>query len=481
MTAFACPLGNGSGSREDLGARTARSALTDSESTVEELLDWLALCRERAAARIRRVPLGELDGWGFDPETGNLSHDSGRFFSVEGLEVHTDHHARGTWRQPIINQSDIAVLGVLAKEFDGVLHFLMQAKLEPGNVNAIQLSPTVQATSSNYGRAHHGSATPCVEYFTDPGRARVLTDALQSEQGTWFLHKRNRNVIVETSEEVEVRDNFRWLTLGQIHALLRVPNVVNMDARTVLGALPFAPAANPSARLRTTDERFGRALRRSLGVGEAADPARMTEILSWITRQRSRHVLVTRPVPLREVHDWSLGPRGLTHRHGRYFDVVGVTVTAEGREVSSWSQPLLRPCGTGVNALLVREFDGIVHVLVRITVEPGYRETVELGPTVQFRPHDHAHLPASRWPRFHDVVSSASGTVHYDVVQSEEGGRFHHALNRYLVVEVGAEFPTSVPEDFAWLTLGQLVALQRHSNYLNIEARSLVCCLQTLW
>ncbi|NYH77274.1 oxidase EvaA [Actinopolyspora biskrensis] len=453
------------------------SALTESGTTATEICDWLALRRDSAAAHIRRVPLEQLDGWGFDADTGNLRHDSGRFFSIEGIEATTDHDGRGTWRQPIINQEDIAILGILAKEFDGILHFLMQAKLEPGNVNAVQLSPTVQATHSNYTRAHRGGATPYVEYFTDGRRARVLTDALQSEQGSWFLHKRNRNVVVETAEDVPVRDDFQWLTLAQIHALLQVPHTVNMDARTVLGALPFAASEHG----RTGGGRFVRALRRSLEVDGAADPARRTEVLSWITERRSHYGLSARRIPLRDVDDWSLGPFGLNHRHDRHFGIVGVSVSTEGREVGSWSQPLLRPCGTGMNAFLVREFRGTAHVLVRAAVEPGYRDTVELGPTVQFHPADYAHLPPEQWPLFHDVTSSASSTVHYDVTQSEEGGRFHHALNRYLVVEVGADFPTTVPDDFAWLTLGQLIDLQRHSYYLNIEARSLVCCLQTLW
>ena len=34
----------------------------------------------------------------------------------------------------------------------------MQAKVEPGNINSIQLSPTLQATRSNYTKAHGGIA-----------------------------------------------------------------------------------------------------------------------------------------------------------------------------------------------------------------------------------------------------------------------------------------------------------------------------------
>jgi oxidase EvaA len=65
-------------------------------------------------------------------------------------------------------------------------------------------------------------------------------------------------------------------------------------------------------------------------------------------------------------------------------------------------------------------------------------------------------------------------------VHSEEGGRFHHALNRYRVVEVLDSDLPHLPPDFLWVTLGQLSALLRHSNYLNVELRTLITCLHTL-
>ena len=43
-------------------------------------------------------------------------------------------------KQPIINQPEIGFLGFITKEFNGILHFLVQAKVEPGNVNNVQIS-----------------------------------------------------------------------------------------------------------------------------------------------------------------------------------------------------------------------------------------------------------------------------------------------------------------------------------------------------
>lgn len=61
----------------------------------------------------------------------------------------------------------------------------------------------------------------------------ILVDQLQSEQGARFLHKRNRNIIVEVEESdpIEILDGFIWLSLGQIKELISYPNVLNMDTR----------------------------------------------------------------------------------------------------------------------------------------------------------------------------------------------------------------------------------------------------------
>ena len=218
----------------DLGLRLTLSASTpDSAVTPNaEFRRWFTAQRRAKRYEVRRIPFSELAGWHFQDGTGDLVHHSGRFFSVEGLHVRTAWNGPGhSWTQPIINQPEIGILGILVKEFDGVLHCLMQAKMEPGNLNTVQLSPTVQATRSNYTGVHGGTAVPYLEYFVPPRRrGRVLVDSLQSEQGAWFLRKRNRNMVVEAVGEVPGHEDFVWLTLGQLYGLLHEDNVLNMDA-----------------------------------------------------------------------------------------------------------------------------------------------------------------------------------------------------------------------------------------------------------
>ncbi|MGW1818793.1 NDP-hexose 2,3-dehydratase family protein [Streptomyces sp. NPDC002125] len=422
---------------------------------------WFDERREAHPFRVEQVPFAAAEGWSFDDATGNLVHRSGRFFSVEGLAVRSADGPVRQWRQPIIRQPEIGILGILMKDFDGVPHFLMQAKMEPGNPNLLQLSPTVQATRSNFTGVHRGARVRYLEYFAGPGRGRVVTDVLQSEHGTWFYRKCNRNMIVEVDAQTEVppADDFCWLTLGQINDLLKRDNLVNMDARSALSCLaPLLPRAGQ----------------------EAGALMPTAELMGWLTGQRSeREIDVTR-IPLRDTESegWHRGPTEIAREDGRYFGVVAVSVRAGNREVSGWHQPLFAPRGPGVVASVVRRAGGVPHVLMRARAEPGFRSAVELGPTVQCVPENYD--PADRPPLLDYVLNADPARVLYDTVLSEEGGRFLNAVSRHLIVEADDGLPERPPPDFAWFSVPQLNALLRHDQYVSVQGRTLLACLNSL-
>ena len=201
----------------------------------KRFFEWLDDLNEKTVFHVRRIPLKEMNGWYFDAHQ-NLRHESGKFFSVEGLHVKTNVGNVNEWRQPILRQPEVGILGFICQKREGILYFLAQAKIEPGNVNKIQMSPTVQATKSNYSQVHGGSLPPYLEHFIDTTDKKIIVDQLQSEQGARFYKKRNRNMIIEVPEgrKIELLENFCWLTLGQIKLLLQNDNIVNMNTRTVL-------------------------------------------------------------------------------------------------------------------------------------------------------------------------------------------------------------------------------------------------------
>lgn len=470
-----------------------RSALTTEGQfgDLDEFLDWF---RSRRAANrfvVKQIPFAEMDQWYFAQDPCRLVHRSGKFFTVEGVRVRTNYGSVPEWDQPIINQPEIGILGIITKVFDGVRHFLMQAKMEPGNVNTLQLSPTVQATKSNYTQVHKGKLPLYLDYFIDRSKGKILVDQLQSEQGARFLRKRNRNMIIEVAGEVPVHDEFCWLTLGQIKRLLTIDNLVNMDARTVLSCIPFTNvdwkhyyAAYPqdnSDHFDAFDYRltgFARDLFLSM-LDRKPVQHTLDEIISWFTELKTRYEVEATCIPLDEVRRWVRTDYEIRHETGHHFSVIAVAVEAGNREVTCWTQPLLKHTDYGVVGFLTQKFGGALHFLVRASLEPGNLDVIDMGPTVACsNAADRAKQPNP--PLFLDLFLDAPpDQVRYVAIQSEEGGRFYHFQNRYMILELPPDTQLDVPEHFIWMTLGQIIDFTKYS-YFNIEARNLLACLNLL-
>ena len=212
-----------------------KSALDDNEA--ESIISWINQKRNSILVNINRISFDELKLWSF--VNGELEHKTGKFFKIQGLNVKTNYGEIHDWDQPIINQDEVGYLGFIMKKVDGILKFLVQAKVEPGNINNVQLSPTIQATKSNYSQVHEGRVPYYLEYFQNVKKKNILVDQLHSEQGSRFLMKRNRNIIIYVEENIKLFDDFKWISLGQLNKLLQLDNIVNMDARTVMSFLQY--------------------------------------------------------------------------------------------------------------------------------------------------------------------------------------------------------------------------------------------------
>lgn len=438
-------------------------------------MDWFWERQQAHKFEIERISFNDLLAWDFDSKTGNLHHESGKFFTVRGIKVETNFGSRIRWRQPIIDQHEVGILGVITSEFDGVLHFLMQVKMEPGNINMVQLSPTLQATRSNFTCVHKGRKPAYLDYFIDYKRHNVLVDSLQSEQGGRFLSKRNRNMIIQVDEDVPLLPDYAWMTLGQIQQLLRIDNIVNMDTRTVLGCIPLDDDHGIAA---SEHDGFPVLLLRSINSRNSTLNT-MDQLLSWFTEQKVRYMLEVETIPLKDVYEWERGEFEIQHREKDYFSIIACRVEADNREVGAWTQPLVKPPDSGIVALVVRPINGVLHFLIQAKVEPGNMDIVEMAPTVQCTTGDYRRVETDRRPPYLNyVLNCPADQIVLDVHLSEEGGRFFREANRNMVVLAGDDVSVkNIPDNYAWMTLAQIKEFIKYNNYLNVECRCLVSCL----
>lgn len=452
--------------------------------STQEILNWMKRQNEEVTSNIKQIPISELKGWTYRDD--RICHDSGKFFSIDGIRIQTNYRNTPEWDQPIINQPEIGFLGFIVKKFNGVLHFLMQAKIEPGNLNLVQLSPTLQATRSNYTRVHGGKSPIYLEYFNGEKDVTVLVDQLQSEQGARFLHKRNRNIIVEVDEdeELEVKSGFIWVSLGQIKELLHYPNVVNMDSRTVISCIKFGSYSEHSLKLLDR-------VKRMTGVHSSKSDSFLYSVLSsdnhlhdlqdiiqWITALKFKYELSVSPIGISEMRYWNYDRNTISHEANKYFDVIGVRVEIGNREVVTWDQPMVRSAQEGLMGFVVKKINGIYHFLVQAKLESGNFDVVEMAPTVQCLTGNY-HKGENEYtiPYLETVLDAPKDKVWYSSYQSEEGGRFFQEQNLNIIVEVGDEFPIEVEENYCWMTLNQMLSFVAYNNYLNIAARSLLSAI----
>ena len=452
-----------------------RSLLTNKNpfNSTEEIKAWIERRNREVEVRVEKISFAEMKMWHSESD-GSIHHDSGKFFSIVGIDVRTDYGSNNHWQQPIILQPEVGYLGILTKEINGVLYCLMQAKIEPGNVNCVQISPTLQATKSNYSRVHSGKSPHYLEYFVNAKPENIILDQLQSEQGARFMRKRNRNIIIKVDEDVPVLEDFRWMTLGQIKELMAYDNMVNMDTRTVLSGLKISDYVTPLDGMRNMSK-FGRDLILSANTNHCHVSTR--EHLSWLTNLKARYDLQVNYCPITGMPEWKKTETEIVREDQKFFRIIGVNVTISNREVSSWCQPLVEPMQQGLCAFIIKKIDGVYHFLVQAKLECGNFDVMELAPTVQCLTGN-VYAENIQKPEFADYVLNArkEQTV-FDTLQSEEGGRFYKEQNRNLIVEADEDFPLELPERYTWMTLRQIYDFLRFNNYLNIQARSLISAL----
>ena len=151
-----------------------------------KLLKWIKKQNKAQKLNVKKIKLSSLTNWKIDNQ--QIYHISKKFFKIIGVRIKSNFYKK-SWDQPIILQNEIGILGIIKNI--NTNKYLLQAKAEPGNINKIQISPSVQATKSNYSRVHGGKSIPYLKYFLKKNKYF----SLQSEQAFRYYKKYNSNII----------------------------------------------------------------------------------------------------------------------------------------------------------------------------------------------------------------------------------------------------------------------------------------------
>lgn len=443
-------------------------------NTTESILRWIKKLNEETKVDIRECSINDDVMWFYDDYNGEILNRKRSFFSIKGMRYFRNNVFVN--EQPIIIQPEIGYLGIICKEIKGVLNFLMQAKIEPGNINKVQISPTVQATKSNFTRAHGGKLPSYFTYFENLNKYRVLYDSIQSEQGSRFYKKRNRNIIIVVDDEIELLPNFMWMTLGQIKSLMDIENIVNMDTRSVLAGIPFSMADYSEIELEEIELFFNdKSLFYSMFRQNLLNF--LPEILQKLNNYKMFNDVTVTTIPLNQLIHWEINEYGVTCREQADFMIRYYDIEIYGREVQRWIQPLFKAVGEAVLGLITSKDGGAREFLVKIEPEIGAFDKVEIGPSVHWESSHYLYDDDAVGQVFRKHLELKKGVM-CDVVLSEEGGRFFHEKNRNVIIEIEKRELKELPEEYLWVDYATINYLLQASNYLNIQLRNLLSLLK---
>lgn len=440
---------------------------TYSLHTNKDLFEWIRNRNESLHVSLRNISLDECSPWYYDCGEGCIRNGDGTFFKIYGLEQYINGHL--TVEQPIIEQPEIGFLGIITCKIEGVWHYLMQAKIEPGNVNVVQLSPTLQATKSNFTCKHGGRAPKYLEHFLTMKKEDIIVDQIQSEQSSRFLKKRNRNVIIKIQHPIEEPDSHRWMTLGQIKEFMHYDNLVNMDTRTVLSCIPYVLMGQEGDAPFKDKPYFFR-------TAWSMNRKTIVEIYKEINDYK---MLVDNRVEkkaLFSLEHWKMVNNEFCHCDHYPFRVIFSDIYIEGREVTNWKQPLFASNGKALFGLFCCDDEGVMKFLVKVRPEPGCFDGIEIGPTIQQEANtetiydDVEHCFLKKLKNKTNIISNC--------ILSEEGGRFYQEENHNVIIQIDKGEIDSLPPQYIWSDYGTLNILTQVNNCLNIQLRNLLSLLE---
>ena len=175
-------------------------------------LNWFRRAYKYSKPKVYKIDIKKLESWNF--KENKIYHQSNKFFSFKYFKVKSKFGNKSKiFYSPFIEQKEVGILGILIKKFKNEYKYLLQAKFEPGNINKIQVSPTLQATKSNYTKVHKGKKASFVSFFLKSlSKKNYIFKKKLPEQGTRYLNKYNENVVIKTTNrKIRTPKSFLWL------------------------------------------------------------------------------------------------------------------------------------------------------------------------------------------------------------------------------------------------------------------------------
>jgi len=167
-----------------------------------------------------------------------ISNKNNKYFKIFVANINIENREVRSWQQPLIKPVDDGIIAFIIKKINGIMHLLVQAKLECGNYDVLEMAPSVQCITDSYDASE---GLPFLNYVLNASPEQIKLDTLQSEEGGRFYQEQNRNMIIQANEDFpkEIPENYIWMTISQLNMFLKFNNYLNIQSRSLLAAVDF--------------------------------------------------------------------------------------------------------------------------------------------------------------------------------------------------------------------------------------------------
>ena len=408
---------------------------------------WFKLQKKNNKIKVKIKKLDNLNNWYISKDS--IFHESKKFFKIIGIDVKSNLIGKN-WDQPIIVQNELGILGIIKDKKKE--RYLLQAKVEPGNKNKLQLSPTVQATKSNYTRIHGGKKIPFLSFFINKKKNFIS----QSEQGYRYLFKFNYNSLVETTKSIKIFDNFYWFNKKDLTKLVKIKSILNMDTISVFSTFILKnkidfPLIN------------------------------MQKINKWIKIKDKAFNLKIKIKPLANLKNWIVKNDSISHKKNKHFSVIGININANKREVKVWDQPIIKGKEMAFAGFLIKEFNKTNHYLCRYNKKPGLKKStlscsVNTSDLKNYNSSNNLENFEKKILKDFFLNKKRKLKSIYDNILSDEGGRFFNCEIRYKALQLINNTKIKIPHNYIWISQNQMIEMISKKR-IDIEARLLFGCI----
>ena len=413
----------------------------------QKILNWLSEKRKEHFLYIKFTKLNKINKW----KINNLEifHISKRFFKIVGIEVSSNFY-KNAWDQPIIVQNEVGILGIIKDPKKK--KYLLQAKVEPGNINKLQLAPTVQATKSNYSSVHGGSKVFYIEHFL---KLKNINRYKQSEQGFRYLNKFNNNILIKNKKNIKAKKDFFWFSKSEIKKLLHKKNIINMDTLSVFSSV---------LKKKKKDKPFNNKI----------------FFYRWLNILDKKFYIKTKQAKLSKLKDWVISSNRITHKNKKHFSVIGISIKTNKREVNRWSQPIIKGKDMAFAGFIKTKINNTDHYLCRYILKPGLKKSV-IGCTINtsdisdYNKDLAFNKLETKYYKDYFINKKNKMNIIFDNTLSDEGGRFYQCQVKCMISYVEFKKIKTIPDNYIWLSYNQIVEMIRNKR-VDIESRLLFAC-----